>query len=66
MKTHASTDSLEDYLSGSKEGCYTILGENIMVIDEEFISDLRDMGYLEIEFEDLLSEYYDWVEDVTA
>jgi len=66
MKTHGSMTSLADKHASEKCGCYTVLGENIVVMDEEFIQDLRDMGYSSIEFADLIAEYYDWVEEVTA
>lgn len=66
MKTPASMTSLADKYASEKAGCYTVLGENIVVMDAEFIEDLRDMGYKDIEFVDLIAEFYDWVEDVTA
>jgi len=37
-----------------------------MVMDDEFISDIEDMGYREIDIADLIAEYYDWLEDATA
>lgn len=47
------------------EGAYYVHGDNFMVVTDEFFSDLADMGYdSEIELEDLINEYYDWLEDV--
>ena len=49
------------------EGLYHLYDESFMVVPDEFFEDLSDMGYAgEITLEDLIGEYYDWVEDVTA
>ena len=48
------------------EGIYYVYDEPFMVVSDEFFSDLYDMGYGSgIELEDLIIEYYDWLEEVT-
>ncbi len=53
-------------MSKTKEGVYTIAGHHFMVIDDEFIEDLIDMGYENsIDLEDLIEEYDLWIKDLT-
>lgn len=63
MKTHGL---VTEYNPRRPEGFYTVCGQNYMVMDDEFISDIEDMGYREIDIADLIAEYYDWLEDATA
>ena len=44
----------------------TLEGENYFVVDDEFVTYLRDLGYVSIDINDLFTEYMDWLEDEAA
>ena len=60
MKTQELPTNL--YHHRSYEGCLNIWGEKFMVVDTELYNDIKDLGYTELELDDFMDMYEDWVE----